>query len=145
MQGGVRVKSKGFLVVLLGWLLLATGSVGARTLAELSPGTSTLGLTPYLAYHRDVAATAGPDEMFAKAQRGGFEPLPADGPTFGFQDGAFWVHARVVNRNPAEPRWLLPMLCKAGNVTKSAIGSIRIFDTETIFGYLNIFSNRSTH
>ena len=33
----------------------------------------------------------------------------------------------------AEPRWILPMLCKAGDVTKTAIGSIRIFDTESIF------------
>ena len=33
----------------------------------------------------------------------------------------------------AEPRWLLPMICKAGGVTKGAIGSIRIFDTEKPF------------
>ncbi len=36
-------------------------------------------------------------------------------------------------KHKAEPRWLLPMLCKAGNVTKIAIGSIRIFDTESHF------------
>lgn len=47
--------------------------------------------------------------------------------------GGAWFKVTIGRKQRAEPRWLLPMLCKAGNVTKSAIGSIRIFDTETIF------------
>jgi ATP-dependent RNA helicase DeaD len=47
--------------------------------------------------------------------------------------GGSWFKVSVGRKQRAEPRWLLPMICKAGNVTKSAIGSIRIFDTETHF------------
>ncbi|KKB81141.1 helicase [Devosia soli] len=47
--------------------------------------------------------------------------------------GGSWFKVTVGRKQRAEPRWLLPMICKAGGVTKGAIGSIRIFDTETIF------------
>ncbi|NGP18980.1 DEAD/DEAH box helicase [Devosia aurantiaca] len=47
--------------------------------------------------------------------------------------GGTWFKVSVGRKQRAEPRWLLPMICKAGGVSKSAIGSIRIFDTETIF------------
>ena len=39
----------------------------------------------------------------------------------------------VGRKHRAEPRWLLPLICKAGNVTKREIGSIRILDTESRF------------
>ena len=48
-------------------------------------------------------------------------------------EGGTWFKVSVGRKHKAEPRWLLPMLCKAGNVTKTSIGSIRIFDTESIF------------
>ena len=48
-------------------------------------------------------------------------------------EGGTWFKVSVGRKQRAEPRWLLPMICKAGGVSKSAIGSIRIFDTETIF------------
>lgn len=48
-------------------------------------------------------------------------------------EGGTWFKVTVGRKHKAEPRWLLPMLCKAGGVTKTAIGSIRIFDTESIF------------
>ena len=47
--------------------------------------------------------------------------------------GGTWFKVNVGRKQRAEPRWLLPMICKAGGVSKQAIGSIRIFDTETIF------------
>ena len=47
--------------------------------------------------------------------------------------GGSWFKVNLGRKERAEPRWLLPMICKAGGVTKQAIGSIRIFDTETIF------------
>src|SRR5690606_4571057 len=48
-------------------------------------------------------------------------------------EGGTWFKVTLGRKQRAEPRWVLPMLCKAGNVTKGAIGSIRIFDTETLF------------
>ena len=101
------VRSKGFLAGLLGWLLLCAGGADARAVAELPRGADTLDLTPYLAWHHDADAAATPAAMFARAADGDFAPMPADGPTFGFQDGAWWFHARVVNHDPDEPRWLL--------------------------------------
>jgi ATP-dependent RNA helicase DeaD len=39
-----------------------------------------------------------------------------------------------VGRNSnADPKWLLPMICRRGHVTKKDIGQIRIFDRETKF------------
>ncbi|MEZ5895037.1 MAG: DEAD/DEAH box helicase [Parvularculaceae bacterium] len=42
-------------------------------------------------------------------------------------DGAWFALAIGRNRN-AEPRWLLPMLCKSGGLNKNEIGAIRITD-----------------
>jgi ATP-dependent RNA helicase DeaD len=39
----------------------------------------------------------------------------------------------VGRNNRADPKWLLPLLCRVGNVTKRDIGSIRVFDTDTRF------------
>jgi ATP-dependent RNA helicase DeaD len=33
----------------------------------------------------------------------------------------------------ADPKWLIPMICRLGHVTKKDIGSIRVFDRETKF------------
>ncbi len=49
-----------------------------------------------------------------------------------FTDGV-WFSASVGRKQNAEPRWLLPMLCKAGGITKNEIGAIRIDQGETYF------------
>jgi ATP-dependent RNA helicase DeaD len=46
-------------------------------------------------------------------------------------EGGVWVTLSVGRSKSAEPRWLIPMLCKAGGITKRQIGSIRIEQTET--------------
>ncbi len=50
----------------------------------------------------------------------------------GFQDSV-WFRMDVGRRDNADPRWLLPMLCRRGHLTKSAIGAIRIAAAETTF------------
>ncbi|MBT5191003.1 MAG: DEAD/DEAH box helicase [Rhodospirillaceae bacterium] len=47
-----------------------------------------------------------------------------------FKDGV-WFSLSVGRKQNAEPRWLLPMLCRAGNITKREIGAIRIEQGET--------------
>ena len=42
-----------------------------------------------------------------------------------------WITLSVGRGNRAEPRWLLPLLCRAGNLDKSAIGAIRVQESET--------------
>ncbi|MDB5571188.1 MAG: helicase [Hyphomicrobiales bacterium] len=44
-----------------------------------------------------------------------------------------WFRMNVGRRNQADPRWLLPIICRMGHVTKSDLGTIRIFDRETKF------------
>jgi len=39
----------------------------------------------------------------------------------------------VGRNNRADPKWILPLLCRLGSVTKRDIGAIRIFDTDTRF------------
>ncbi|NKB21053.1 MAG: DEAD/DEAH box helicase [Alphaproteobacteria bacterium] len=47
-----------------------------------------------------------------------------------FKDSV-WFRLSVGREQNAEPRWLLPMLCRGGNLTKSDIGAIRIQPEET--------------
>ena len=44
-----------------------------------------------------------------------------------------WFKVALGHQNKADPKWLVPLICRAGGVTKSEIGAIRIFDTETKF------------
>jgi ATP-dependent RNA helicase DeaD len=47
--------------------------------------------------------------------------------------GSTWFTLSLGRRHRAEPKWLLPMICKAGNITRDDVGSIKIFDEETRF------------
>lgn len=42
-----------------------------------------------------------------------------------------WFSVSVGRKNQAEPRWLLPMILRAGNLDKQAIGAIRVQDAES--------------
>ncbi|WP_156678513.1 DEAD/DEAH box helicase [Sphingomonas profundi] len=71
-----------------------------------------------------------PEEMFA----GGPDERPAraDGPRPGFED-TVWFRMNIGRSANADPRWLLPLLCRRGHITKSDVGAIRIGDRETLF------------
>jgi ATP-dependent RNA helicase DeaD len=47
-----------------------------------------------------------------------------------------WFRAPVGRKNNADPKWLIPLICRLGGVTKADIGAIRIFDRETKFEIL---------
>ena len=47
--------------------------------------------------------------------------------------GSAWFTLSLGRKHRAEPKWLLPMICKAGNITRDDVGSIKIFDEETRF------------
>ncbi len=63
-------------------------------------------------------------------------PPPKKGPRAAFGP-ATWVALSVGRLDRAEPRWVLPMLCNAGGIDKSAIGAIRIEDKQT---YIEVLS-----
>ncbi|HEY4133874.1 MAG TPA: DEAD/DEAH box helicase [Alphaproteobacteria bacterium] len=44
-----------------------------------------------------------------------------------------WFRMNVGRSSNADPRWLLPLICRRGHVTKREIGAIRILDKDTRF------------
>ncbi|MGL6044800.1 MAG: DEAD/DEAH box helicase, partial [Sandaracinobacteroides sp.] len=50
----------------------------------------------------------------------------------GFED-VVWFRMDIGRRQNADPRWLLPLLCRRGHMTRGEIGAIRIQATETHF------------
>ncbi|WP_158814722.1 DEAD/DEAH box helicase [Methylocapsa sp. S129] len=52
---------------------------------------------------------------------------------FGPTAKGVWFRLDIGRSKNADPKWLLPMICRAGGLTKADIGTIRIFDNETKF------------
>jgi len=50
----------------------------------------------------------------------------------GFDDVS-WFRMDIGRRQNADPRWLLPLLCRRGHITRNEIGAIRIGPSETFF------------
>ncbi|MBC7769727.1 MAG: DEAD/DEAH box helicase [Phycisphaerales bacterium] len=79
---------------------------------------------------------AAPEDLIATPEWSPEQKRPERAPrgadTFNdnFSGGA-WISLSVGRSKQAEPRWLIPMLCKAGGITKRQIGSIRIEQHET--------------
>jgi two-component system, sensor histidine kinase LadS len=88
-------------------LLFAMHGTAATPPAGLDPGTDSISLTPYLSHFHDKSAADSVDSAWQRLARGDFEAVPAGKTAFGFQRGAYWFHARLINRNPAEPHWML--------------------------------------
>ncbi len=44
-----------------------------------------------------------------------------------------WFRTSVGRKNKADPKWLLPLICRLGEVTKRDVGAIRITENETRF------------
>jgi ATP-dependent RNA helicase DeaD len=50
----------------------------------------------------------------------------------GFED-VTWFRMDIGRRQNADPRWILPLLCRRGHITRNEIGAIRIGPNETYF------------
>jgi ATP-dependent RNA helicase DeaD len=50
----------------------------------------------------------------------------------GFED-VVWFRLDIGRRQSADPRWILPLLCRRGHITRNEIGAIRIGANETHF------------
>ena len=53
-----------------------------------------------------------------------------------------WFKLDIGRKDNADPKWLLPMICRRGKVTKPDIGSIKITDSETRFEISNETAER---
>ncbi|MGV3479211.1 MAG: DEAD/DEAH box helicase [Sphingobium sp.] len=58
-------------------------------------------------------------------------PPKSEGPRPGFED-TVWFRMDVGRRQNADARWLLPLLCRRGHITRSEVGAIRIAANETM-------------
>jgi ATP-dependent RNA helicase DeaD len=56
---------------------------------------------------------------------------PAREPRRASLPGAVWFRLDIGRKKNADPKWLLPMLCRKGSVTRQDIGAIQIFEYET--------------
>jgi len=74
---------------------------------ELLPGHDDVQLSPHLTWRHDAGAVDDADDAFGRVAAGEFAPLPGGQSEFGFQPGAFWFHARVVNHHDTDTRWVL--------------------------------------
>jgi ATP-dependent RNA helicase DeaD len=101
-------------------------ALAARLLAERSPEDIAAAL---VRMHR--AKMPGVEELLDASG-----PPPRaerhDGPRPGFEDTQ-WFRMDVGRQQNADPRWLLPLICRRGHVTKAEIGAIRILPHETMF------------
>ncbi|SDG70281.1 DEAD/DEAH box helicase [Pelagibacterium luteolum] len=70
------------------------------------------------------------DKGFERSEPREFAERPARGPDM---VGGVWFTLSLGRKHRADPKWLLPMICKAGGVTKREVGSIKIDENETRF------------
>ncbi len=96
-------------------------ALAARLMAERSPEEIAAAL---IQAHR--AKLPQPEELLATAAP------PPSGPRPGFE-GSAWFRLNVGRRQNADARWILPLLCRRGHVSRTDIGAIRLAQTETLF------------
>ena len=72
-----------------------------------------------------------PEELLANTPEGR-EKAKAEKHRPGFED-VVWFKMGIGRRQNAEPRWVLPLLCRRGHITRNEIGAIRIGQHETWF------------
>jgi ATP-dependent RNA helicase DeaD len=70
-------------------------------------------------------------------ERGGRAPWKrreaGDGPAEPGGEGTAWFRLTIGRNKNADPKWLIPLICRLGHVTKKEIGAIRVFERETRF------------
>jgi ATP-dependent RNA helicase DeaD len=72
-----------------------------------------------------------PEDILASGGRDG-GPREDGGNRAGF-DGSVWFRMNAGRRHNADPRWLLPLICRYGHVGRNDIGAIRVAANESYF------------
>lgn len=106
-------------------------ALAARIAEKMSPKEVALAL---VAAHK--SRMPEPEDLIdlsnrPNGQAGGMEGKP-DHHRPGFDD-TVWFRMDIGRRQNADPRWLLPLLCRRGHITRNEIGAIRIAPNETHF------------
>ena len=101
-------------------------ALGARLLVERTPEEIAAAL---VRAHRAALPAA---EELIEATPDARRAASAEGHRPGFDD-AVWFRMDIGRRQNADPRWLLPLLCRRGHITRNEVGAIRIGPGETRF------------
>ena len=99
-------------------------ALAERLMAEKSPED----IAAALVHAHRAAMPQAEDMLDAEAA----PPERAQGHRAGFED-VVWFRMNIGRRQNADPRWVLPLICRRGHVTKAEIGAIRIGPNETAF------------
>jgi len=103
-------------------------ALGARLLAEKSPEDIAAALV-----HIHRARLPMPEELIdVRGSDGSSGTNKTDAHRPGFDD-IVWFKMDIGRRHNADPRWLLPLLCRRGHITRNEVGAIRIAPGETRF------------
>jgi len=84
---------------------------------------------------RDGAGRPERGERFERPERGSADRRE------GFEDSV-WFRLNIGRHQNADPRWILPLLCRRGHVNKTEIGAIRIGPKETMFNIPRAIADR---
>lgn len=75
----------------------------------------------------------GPRERPHRTSERQHAPTHERGSAPGEMANGVWFRLNVGRERNADPKWLLPEICRQGEVTKKDIGAIRVFEMETLF------------
>ena len=102
-------------------------ALAERLMAEKSPEDIAAAL---VRVHR--AAMPQAEELLSSATPEARQAAQQERHRPGFED-VVWFRLDIGRRQNADARWILPLLCRRGHITKNEIGAIRIGQTETFF------------
>ena len=72
------------------------------------------------------------EQKFAPRAQGERSEAPRP-PRAGDMENGVWFKITVGRERKADPKWLLPEICRQGEITKKDIGAIRVYERETRF------------
>jgi ATP-dependent RNA helicase DeaD len=111
-------------------------ALGRQLLERMSPEQAAAALIRLYRQKLPAPEDVRDDERMARTQTGTRKGRDgAERPLTDFaRDGDMtWFRINIGRDKSADPKWLMPMICRLGGVSKPDIGAIRIFDRETKF------------
>jgi ATP-dependent RNA helicase DeaD len=104
---------------------------GDRELAEKLLETRTPQEIATMLVQAHRSAMPEPEELLANSPQASRDAKPERDHS-AFEDSV-WFKMDVGHRQNADPRWILPLICRRGHITRSEIGAIRVGQRETYF------------
>ena len=134
------------LVVIAASVLWASAAEATIQPVVLKPAEEVIPLAAATGYLIDPDSSASAEDLFRRIGGDDFQPLPHGSATFGFVDGTYWFHVRLINENPLVHRRVLVLdyvlldeidvyIRRAdGSITHAASGDFRPF-SDRAFSY----------